>query len=169
MIKALQRLGELCRMWGGELRVLGHVDEFDKYFPERDPFDHGTVYGRSKSPFAEWHGIDWRKKRIVTVHGQAKINAVIHEMGHVFASRHHPDSGDGDAEFDFFGWEVAVAKMVGAFRTWSAGNNSYSVTDDGDSWGNCAGHKRRRIIVERVARARELKLLDAFLRPVAIR
>lgn len=113
MATEIDRLGWLCRAWGGKLLVVPEV-EFD---------DLSEAPGFSSAPFTSYDlGVLWNEKLIVTVEGADWFN-IIHEMGHVFAS----PSELGD-EFEFFGWEYLLAQRVGDVKQWIAGNKDYGIS-----------------------------------------
>lgn len=157
----VKRLAAKCASWGGELRVMppslwrGLIREAQN-----------TVGGLEVAPFDSLHGVDWGAKVVYAVDKYVDIGAVIHEMGHVFASMAPPNTS---TEFDFFGWEVALARELGCYRQWSTGSASYSVTGAGDPWASQAPQEKRQIIRERHDHARLLGLLDKRGNAIAIR
>lgn len=88
-------------------------------------------------------------------------------MGHVFADCYNPENSKCD-EWRWFGWEVAVARQIGAMRTWSRQNSNYAVGGGAD-WGHLSASQRRAVIAHRLVVAREIGVLDADNRPWALR
>lgn len=104
-----------CQRWGGDLKVVtyeGYVSlTQQRWF--------------RAAPASDECGIDWNHKRVYATHTGCDVEAVIHEMGHVFAVPDHPDAcGD---ELRFLGWEVLLARAVGVYRQWSDGNRYYGL------------------------------------------
>lgn len=116
--KIKTNLVNLCESWGGKLILKNDTDNHHRLVKQSCPFQDGL-------------GIDFSKK-IVSCEKYQKINpgAIIHEMGHVFASRKNPNSNNSspDDEWGFFGWEWAVAKKVGLlFNDFAKSNRDYLV------------------------------------------
>ncbi len=110
---SLAALQELARQWGGDVVEVSFDD------PLWDKLD--------VSPFSAWLGVDYPNKRVYGTK-EADLGEIIHEMGHVFASRRSTNFSE---EYDFFGWEFAVAQKVGLVGEWleSSGNYSVGCTD----------------------------------------
>jgi hypothetical protein len=118
---ALARLRRLAVRWGGSIRA---VDP-------RNPCTWEKLTGFSEAPFEIGLGINWRQRQVIFEAPVARlpVAAIIHEMGHCFASLKQPDSVE---EWDFLGWEIAMARAVGLpMAAWQQGNRDYSVTLDG--------------------------------------
>jgi len=158
-------MARLCRRWGGRMRLFHTSTAFYDYIDEND--------GASEAPFAGAAGIgfNWEKKEILAFDCAVvgRIGGLIHEMGHIFASPSDPDGRHPPQEFDFFGWEISVAKMLGVFDAWSASNGNYVITESGTTWAQCGAVERKCIVEERTDVARRIGLLDRWMRPVAIR
>ena len=133
-----------------------------------------------RSPFpgvvgGDAHAIDWHTKRVLVIRDAAAVQPIIHEMGHVFATRQPPDAfpSDYDDEFAFFGWEVSVARAAGCFMAWSCGlaRVGYHVGSNrvDAPWGALTSDERDDVIVERLATAERLGLIDGHDRPLSIR
>lgn len=173
----VRQLGRLCRKWGGELRLVSQ-DTYEDMFCVWPRTAGQTMYEAmqakakklgpflSEAPFTDWHGIDWKNKIVFVVEGKERIDAIIHEMGHIFAAPKMPDACD---EWGFFGWEISLAKHLDCFDIWSRGNADYSVADQWGSWGGLSPKEKFMTEVERVAFARTNGLLDKRKRPLAIR
>jgi len=153
----VRRLARLCLKWGGELRRVSS-DEYDRWMARR--------FSYSEAPFSSnMIGVAWKKKWVITS-GTILWTDVIHEMGHVFASKKSPETSD---EWAFFGWEYALVKHVrGPFDVWKENNKDYAV-NDGGLFGHLRADQIATLLKERTGAARELGLLDKRGRPVAIR
>lgn len=159
--KIKNRLVNLCKFWGGEL-ILGNNIE-----------NHYIIVKHS-CPFQMGLGINHSKK-IISCRHDISINtgAIIHEMGHVFASRLSPDDSD---EWSFFGWEWAVAKKVGLLlKNFILQNKEYLVYKPSNSsfnklvsFGNLSVSDRRKLLKT----ATELSIKKKLIvngQPVSIR
>jgi hypothetical protein len=159
----LKALSKICRSFGGELVTLSE-EQYQKLFSEYRPTRWSFA-----SPFTDWHGIDRRKKIVYTTQGHEEIRSIIHEMGHVFADRYAPDTRRCK-EFRWFGWEVALARTIGAVREWSAANAHYFVGDDwGGDWGYLSAKEKRAVVTNRVAHAKKIGLVTKDGRPRSVR
>ena len=79
----------------------------------------------------------------------------------MFAADHHPDHACASChEWNWFGWEIALARHVGASRTWSRHNASYRIDDEGTQWDEIEPARRHTVVRDRLARARQLGVLD---------
>ncbi len=167
--RALERLRALSAPWGGTLRILGLAAFED--LAEED--------GYSWAPFATASsGIGvHHARRIVLLAAPMRshrVAEVLHEMAHVFASRVEPDEAE---EYDFLGWEMAVARLTGL--PWSAWRekNDYQMWADGSQkdyrWAAevhaCTDAQMEALFADRLARARELGQVDAEARPLCVR
>lgn len=70
----------------------------------------------SVSPFDESCGIRWGKKELHCCFGTS-IGSLIHEAGHIFASRLPPNHPKCE-ETRFFAWEWALAKKLDIEQEW---------------------------------------------------
>ncbi len=160
----IERLARACRRWGGELVTLPSLAAFEHLFFQEE---------YSSAPAASLHGIQWWKKQIYVVEGRADVNAVIHEMGHVFADSVPPKASN---EWKFFGWEVALARMVRGYTLWSD-CNLYTMGPargkagelSGLDWSDLTSIGRREVVRERIRTAKRLGLVTKTGRPVAVR
>lgn len=114
--KALQKLGDLCRRWHGELRRVDQVNE--EYI----------------APFTSLVGLDWGRWTIFHRRppswrdNEFVVGAIIHEMAHVFATAERPD--DIVDETPFLGWEYAVAVYAGmGLEAWQRSLVRYQLDD----------------------------------------
>jgi hypothetical protein len=77
------------------------------------------------APFTAYLGVFWTEKKIIAVFGEENPSSIIHEMGHVFASLTEPPKSD---EYDFLGWEYAVARYVKLpISDWLHSNGDYQI------------------------------------------
>jgi hypothetical protein len=155
----VRALSRVCRRFSGQLAVISQ-HAFDSLFDQ--PFDH--MYGNkelSESPTTTAHGLWWRKKIIYAVRGRENVNGIIHEMGHVFAAPHHPDCACSAChEWDWLGWEIVLARQIGAMPMWSYHNADYGVGEGGlYSWGRLTPKRRRIVVADRIAHARKAGFL----------
>lgn len=151
---SLSKLKRLARKWGGDVVELSRSD-YDK-----------LQSGFYEAPFTSYRlGVHHRSK---TVYWSEKVEVgeVIHEMGHVFASKRPPDLTE---EWDFFGWEYILAKKVGALKEWTGSTSDYQVSEDGETFGGLTEAGRVVLLTERVSRAKALGLLSPRLSPLSIR
>jgi len=151
----IRALARICRQFGGRLTILSQR-AFDALFNQR--VDH--IYGNeelSEAPFTDAHGLWWRKKIIYAVRGRENVNNIIHEMGHVFASPHHPDCSCREChEWNWLGWEIVLARLIDAMPTYSYHNARYALGEGGGSqWGKISSERRRAIVADRITYARQ--------------
>lgn len=168
----LRALGRVCRDFGGRLAIVSQR-EFDRLFDEGDsdktPWDHEEL---SASPFTSAHGLWWNRKIVYAVEGREEIGSIIHEMGHVFAAQHHPHHECSQChEWNWFGWEIMMARQVDAARTWSRHNASYltSGAKGGNPWGKLSAARRRAVVADRLAHAKKIGVLSDRGEPRSIR
>lgn len=162
---ALQRLAQ---SWGGSLEFFPHDVDFP--FPrDSDP-----------CPFESRLYVQYDRMRIVSSESTSWVS-IIHEMGHVFASRVVPDKSD---EVMFFGWEYLVAKKIRAnIGAWKRGQAGYSIgaevlgmvraTSDGltssHDFDYLSGPEQMRVIRFQIETGKSLGIIDADGNPVSIR
>jgi hypothetical protein len=144
----LELLVDLCTEWGGSL-IQVSKEEYNECSTTNDK-------GYYHCPFASGLGVEWNKK-IIMYTGEVNPSAVIHEMGHVFASHQTPRHSD---EYAFFGWEYAVSKYVRIpFKEWAESNNDYAVGSRCEEFGSLKPKEQKEIIEERLQVARASGLL----------
>jgi hypothetical protein len=98
--------------------------------------------------------LDW--DRMVIYHGERlKAAHLIHEMGHLFACG---DAVENSEEYDFFGWEWCLARMVGGEQEWRDDNEHYGINDFRD-FGAVMRIEQDDYLYERLDRARELGIV----------
>jgi hypothetical protein len=160
----LRALALICRRWGGRLAVVSQdwfYDMFDNYRR-----DDANLY---ESPFADSHGLDWQRKVIYAVRGRERVGVIIHEMGHVFAAQHHPECFCATChEWNWLGWEFALARQIGAVQAWSRHNANYA-TGNGSHWAGLSSVERRAVVAKRLRRARKIGVVDAGGAPRSMR
>lgn len=162
-IDHLRALSRVCRQFGGRLVILSQA-AFDRQFD-------GSNADLSSSPFTEAHGIWWRRKIVYAVRGREEVGSIIHEMGHVFAADHHPDHDCAECrEWNWFGWEIAVARQIGAGRQFSRSNATYKTGEDGGSaWGKITPEQRRAVVSDRLAHAKKIGVVTTDGSPWSLR
>lgn len=156
-----KRLQKLVQRWGGTLERIT-----PKEFKEL-VISSGTF---ADAPFAHNVGVDFKRKRILWHGKQPTVGNLIHEVGHVFASKKEPFSSD---EWSFFGWEHATARYVGAERSWFKASYDYYVeVRAGMSASQFGRHTRKQqleLISERTVYAKKHGLIGAGGKPRAVR
>jgi len=156
----LLALTRICRDFGGRLAIISQR-EFDRLFDESNsdetPWEEEEL---NPAPFTDAHGLWWSRKIIYAVEGREEVGSIIHEMGHVFASPHHPHHDCSECcEWNWFGWEIVIARRIGAARTWSRHNAGYNTGEA--LWSELSSKQRRAAVADRLARAREVGALSA--------
>jgi hypothetical protein len=160
----LQRLRKMAREWGG--RIVHSPDQFRKIQEDLDKrFDLDTPI--SLCPFDDDLAIDHARRLIVMRLAEPNLGNLIHEMGHVFASKIAPRDSE---EWPFFGWEYMVAKQAGCLSNWLKSTENYLVIA---KHGNIEfkyldTFDKRRMLAERIRKARKLGLLKRGI-PVSVR
>lgn len=171
--RAIGQLRHFCQKWGGDLLVLTRQAfnaraGFDSV--EEDPNNLIAADGFRgfwHAPFADWHGFDYEQGVIYAAEGFADPGVIVHEMGHLFVDRFI----DHSDEFDWFGWEIALARAAGCYRAWSRQNATYSVSVDPDrpveDWGTLRSRQKQRIAAERIGHAAARGYLGPRNHPLA--
>lgn len=161
----LEACARLCRQFGGRLAIVSQHSFDDLFVTARRSHLDGELH---EAPFTAAHGLHWNRKIVYAVQGHEKVGAILHEMGHVFATSYHPDHPQC-REFDFFGWELTLARQIGAARAWSQHNQNYCVTDCGAEWGTRTSRQKQRIIADRLSCAHKIGILDNSGVPRSVR
>jgi hypothetical protein len=162
----LRALARFCRRHGGQLAIVSQCEFDDLFDVPKDKRVDGELH---ESPFTSAHGLHWRRKIVYTVREREEVGSIIHEMGHVFADVHHPED-ERCREWNWLGWEIALARQVDAMRTWSRQNANYETGESGWRPWRALTTKRRRIIVaDRIAHAKKIGVVDANGVPRSIR
>jgi hypothetical protein len=186
------KLGQLCHGWGGKLLPMSAETYFALVRQEKEHGLLGYQKRFNEAPFSSAIGLFWKTKTVVYVpealldegplespraSGTSKaISVIIHEMGHVFACRKPPWDSN---EYQFLGWEYAVAKLIGMSREdWYHSIWNYAICQKGcsgscnhriDEFGMLLAAKRDEVIRQRLDAARKARIVDAKGRPLAIR
>ncbi len=171
MTKSLDYLAKFARKWRGDL-ILVDRPTFDWTFKAYD----GPAY-EDNSPFHlapftnKSLGVNYVTKTVYAVADNLTLNGVIHELGHVFADSQDPDHAD---EYEWLGWEIALAKQAGCYRVWSAENKDYGIADNAVApktrdWGYLTATQKAKLAAERVAHAVELGLVSLTGHALALR
>jgi len=169
-IDHLQALGYVCRDFGGRLTIVPQR-EFDQLFGRSGTDATRGDEELSESPFTEAHGLWWSRKIIYAVEGREEIGSIIHEMGHVFAAPHHPHHECSEChEWNWLGWEIVVARRVGAARTWSRHNAHYQTGEGGGGrWSTLTAKQRGVVVADRLAHAQKIGVVGTDGAPRSIR
>lgn len=88
------------------------------------------IPGRFRAPFSELVGCDFKKRVVYVTKNNRKPCEVIHELGHLIChgTAEPPISAKG-GEYEFFGWEVALAIKLGLLEEWADQCKTYIVTN----------------------------------------
>lgn len=165
-MSAIAKLRPIARSWGGDIIEVSAL-RFNRLFNWQETHDNRR-HQFSPAPFIEWHGVLYDKKLLFVVPRHASPNALIHEMGHVFACLTPPD--DNLDETSFLAWEVLLARSVGLYREWSLGNSTYAVDGNGSEWSQVSASVKAKVVRESLAQAIGLGSVDPdTLTPRAIR
>ena len=160
----LTALARFCRQMRGQLKIVSY-DDFDDLFYPHDSMCNGYF----EAPFTSAHGLNWDRKIVYVVRGREEVGSIIHEMGHVFATQVGPEDRQC-REWDFFGWEYAIARQIGATRTWSRHNGNYNTGEGGgDEWAVLSTRRRRRLLADRIGHAKKIGAIDADGLPRSVR
>lgn len=186
----LHALARICRQLGGQLKIVSYREisaminrdwpDYDSHanFDEAEAaikFDLETHEGFSSPENSDTHGQEWKKKIVYAVRGCENVSHIIHEMGHVFADRHPPDSSKAD-EWSWFGWEMTIACRIGAWQAWSKHNGGYGLGEgiaggvgkDKD-WYDLTARERRAVYFDRIAYAKKIGIVAADGTPRSVR
>lgn len=121
----LMRLQRMARRWGGDVVVLdgpGYHNLFETH-PRH----------LLRAPFIQGHCIDWQTRTVYVRQSNLKLTAIIHEMGHLFATRTHP-SHRGCDELTWLGWEYTIARNLRIVTAWRENNENYGMGYLADSY-----------------------------------
>lgn len=166
--EAIEALSKIAAYWGGSIRMVS-LHEFEEIQDELWKYRKGKW---TPSP-DDGHALHHETKEIVVQRSLANPGSIIHEMGHAFADKTHPDNSD---EWEWFGWEICLAKKVGCYQLWSKNTRSYIVglqRRDGaeflDSWSALTARQKKRVAEDRIEHAKLLGIVTAQGEPVPIR
>jgi hypothetical protein len=162
-------LARICQRLGGRLEIVSRR-AFIALFANDDAL---CIPGSAGSRFE--YAIHWKKKIIYAVRGTKHIGFLIHEAGHVFADRHHPDN-DKCNEWKWLGWEIAVAQRIGAWSVWSRQSGNYYLGDGIDrgigkdkDWYDLSAKDRRAVVADRIAYAKKIGIISKMGAPRSVR
>lgn len=161
----LRKLRTIACKWGGSI-VQVTAEEYDALR------EHDHPSRLNDAPFSSHSlGVIHSEKKIVyaeDTRGAASKSPpwyeFVHEMGHVFACTSIPSMSK---EYDFFGWEYAMALKFDAVKEWVDGNKDYSV-GEGDDLSTLSPAEVQKILEERLSVAVSLGLVVNG-QPIAIR
>jgi hypothetical protein len=152
--KEVRALRKLAKSWGGDI-VRVSPEKFKAEARGKDFFE---------APFTNAKlGVLWKTKKVLFV-GDVPWGFLTHELGHLFASAENPERSK---EFDFFGWEIVLARMVGDLAEWEKTNKDYIVTNCGRSLREVTKLQKDQVYKERIRRAEDLGILKNGI-PVSI-
>lgn len=118
-------LQRMARRWGGDVVVLDGAS-----YHEMLVENLGLLL---KAPFIQGHCIDWEKRTVYVRKSNLRLHAIIHEMGHLFATNHRPDDRRCD-ELTWLGWEYTIARNLRIVAAWRKANVDYGMGYLADSW-----------------------------------
>lgn len=153
----ITKLRSLCKTLGGDLVELTSKQ-----------FDHKHSKTFYECPFARAQlGLDFSKKHVLytTEHVPPEWPEIIHEMGHVFASKKAPPFSD---EWSFLGWEYATClHLCGDVEVWKRNMSDYNV--EHVDFGSLSPRKQNALLVERLTCAKRVGLVSPAGVPLTVR
>lgn len=154
--ECIHLLRKRCKEWGGNLVELSD-EEFKTLSRRAGEWAWGSAMW-SNAPFSSHDlGVKWTNKEVVYC-GDVQWTEIVHEMGHVFASKNNPDRS---SEFDFFGWEHALCLELGLpVQEWIDGNKDYVVGKTFEEFGSMTHLEKVKTMQERTCAATKLGLID---------
>lgn len=164
--KEVQRLGRMCRLWGGDLRFV--TESTYRAIKESNVHPLGT-FGRAPdrvgpffpAPSGEF-GVHW-PSRVIYVH-KARWSDLTHEMYHAFATQRDPES---DREKVALGWEISLVRHLGLHEGQWVSNNKFYTTSQGDL-GSLSPLKLQRVLEKEIQRAQRARLVSANGVPLCV-
>ena len=145
--RAYKQLVTLARRLGGDVVAKSDI--------EIDRLHRGDW---SVAPFCIDIGVYWRKKIIIHRTSGFTTAGLVHEMGHVFACRYHPNHNKCE-ETDFLGWEVMLARRVGIYGTWLKEMKDYGLHDEENHFveiGSLDKPERDHLFAQHILKAQKL-------------
>jgi hypothetical protein len=130
----------------------------------RQALESGSDYWHP-APFNTHLAIDLRDGSVwVCEFSELYVGLLVHELGHL----HAPGAGpiERACEWDWLGWEIAVASEAGIFDVWSASNADYAIDGDGRRWCELSASERDDLIAERLAHAQRSGMIDTTGRAI---
>lgn len=160
---ALERLREMARAWGGDVR--------EGTWPDRSTASSDV----SPCPFDDDLAVNHRRRIVLYRGSMPCLGGMVHEMGHAFALKMPPARCE---EWAFFGWEYLVAKRAGCLAQWMESSGNYQVFVPAGlgcvalgrhlEFGELTQLEQRRVLAERIHFARKNGLIK-FGAPVSVR
>ncbi len=168
--EAVTKLIDIAKSFGGVIDLVTLTEYNSTVFE--------STYKKNKgwsTPPDDFHALHWESKRIITVVDKAMCGFLIHEMGHAFLNLKDSVNSDED-EWEWLGWEIAMAKEVGCYKLWSEHNGSYFIPRDpkrpGEnliSWGRANARIKSAMAYNRLRHAKDIGILDKNYRPTTRR
>jgi hypothetical protein len=169
---AYKKLVALAKRLGGRIVPTDGPWEGDRW--ETFSSDLGRR-GWSTAPFCANIGVYWAKKVIAHKKVGFSTAGLVHEMGHVFASKTPPNNKHTD-EVDFLGWEVTLAARLGIRAAWVREMSSYGIHYDNEDGpdqfaqlGDLTRKERANVLARAVTKAQQLGSLGPNLEIRSIR
>ena len=123
------------------------------------------------TPFtSEKIAIDSKARHVIMTEEAARSDeapgAIVHELGHLHAIK--GERIEWAHEWDWMGWEIAVAREARVMAQWSATMADYGIGElldvrrhyAGDDWGGLTPYGKRVVAADRIAYARELGIVN---------
>ena len=112
------------------------------------------------APFCFHIAVSWTTHRLFIepdgLNNSRAVHGLIHEAGHVFGCLHPPL---GSKEFNFFGWELALAKELQCMEGWENQNHDYAVGKDSEVFSDLNLAQVANLYETRLRVAKELGLV----------
>lgn len=163
-LDAINVLKEIAKSWGGVIEVVS-TGEFEPFGALSDDLHNGWT-----RPPENGHALHYETRRMVVDRKLACAGTIIHEMGHAFVDESNPEEAD---EWDWFGWEICLARKVGCYRRWSKSSRHYIVTvnpgEDLISWKRLTSSQKAAVTDERIKHAIKIGIVDPNGDPRAVR
>lgn len=125
------------------------------------------------APFSAMIGLNYKKKVIYLTEDEDdnSIGGFIHEAGHVLACPYKPEASN---EFDFLGWEIAMAISCDVLPEWLHGQRDYVVDANEHGIysvdiGTLTEDRVSELVEERLDYARSVGIIDTNDRPLVVR
>ncbi len=165
---AVRRLKLLIKKLGGNVINIGHTDNaVENFMTEHEERDSEGREDLGFAPFSSYPvGVLWSARAIVCP-TYVPWPELIHEMGHVLACKEHPLESK---EFDFLGWEYAVARYIKApIEEWYENMKNYQVDDfNATHFGDLSVEARDAFLAERLTVAIGLDLVAGDGTPLTV-
>ena len=160
----VKKLAAYTHVWGG-----GLLSVTPKVF---DGFARCRNFSHAQYTTGDL-GVLYHEKLIVYVIDSApeiEPVSIVHEIGHVFASKKQPYSSK---EFGFFGWEYTLCQRVGiTLKAWRKSHAHYQVGNRRDGYAlikDMSAQAHEKLIQQAIRHAVRHGLIDANGNPVSIR